>query len=235
MLATALFFLLGIVTSPICWIVHRLAGHHLSPRVGQNLLCQLSRFHIATMQRLGILQIETYGFETLRDLRGTVLVANHPALFDAFLLLAHLPPAACVMRASLLRNPALCGTALLAGYVTNDSGPGFVRQGIAKLRAGENLLVFAEGTRTLQPPLNRFRHGFAMVAARAGTTVQTLVIDYSGTHLTKGVSIFAPMPAPMKFALRVGARFVPEPAESPAAFSQRIETWFRRELEGTKS
>jgi 1-acyl-sn-glycerol-3-phosphate acyltransferase len=187
------------------------------------------------MQRLGLLQLETHGFETLRNLRGTVLVANHPALFDAFLLLAHLPPAACVMRVGLLRNPALCGTALLAGYVTNDSGPGFVRQGIAKLRAGENLLIFAEGTRTLHRPLNRFRHGFAMVAARAETSVQTLVIDYSGNHLTKGVSLFAPMLEPMKFVLRVGNRFVPESGESPAAFSQRIETWFRRELERQKS
>jgi 1-acyl-sn-glycerol-3-phosphate acyltransferase len=156
-------------------------------------------------------------------------------LLDALFLIAHLPPAACVMRADLLGNPAMCGSALLAGYVTNDSGPAFVRQGIEKIRSGGNLLIFPEGTRTINPPLNRFKHGFAMVAARSQAAVQTVLVEYHGTHLSKGVSLFSPSEAPLHFVLRAGERFLPEPAETPPEFSRRVEAWFREELEKPSS
>lgn len=230
MLATLLFFTLGIVGSPAFWLLHKLAGRRIPVRTGQKLVRGLFRIFISGMKALGMLRLETQGLEALQDLRGTVIVSNHPALLDAFFLLANLPPAACVMRADLLRNPVMCGSALLAGYVTNDSGPGFVRQGIEKIRSGGNLLIFPEGTRTIDPPINRFKHGFAMVATRSQAAVQTVLIEYQGTHLSKGVSLFAPTAAPLHFILRAGERFLPFPGEAPPAFSRRIESWFREEL-----
>ena len=231
MLATALFFALGIIGSPAFWILHALAGRRIPARQGQKMVRGLFRIYIAGMRALGALQLEVRGFESLQEMRGTVIVSNHPALLDALFLIAHLPPAACVMRADLLGNPAMCGSALLAGYVTNDSGPAFVRQGIEKIRSGGNLLICPEGTRTIDPPLNRFKHGFAMVAARSQAAVQTVVIEHRGTHLAKGVSLFSPATMPLQFVLRAGERFLPEPEESPHEFSRRIEAWFREELE----
>ena len=235
MLATAWFFFLGIIVSPVFWMIHAVAGRFLSARTGQKFVRELFRIFLSGMRALGMLRLEIHGFETLRELRGTVIVSNHPALLDAIILIAHLPPAACVMRADLLGNPAMCGSARLAGYVTNDSGPAFVRQGIEKIRAGGNLLIFPEGTRTIRPPVNRFKHGFAMVASRSHAAVQTVVIEYQGVHLSKGVSLFAPAELPLHFILRAGERFLPEPGESPAEFSRRIENWFRAELETTSS
>jgi len=231
MLATALFFALGIIASPAFWILHTIAGRRVPARVGQKLVRGLFRIYVSGVNALGMLRVGVRGFETLREMRGTVIVSNHPALLDAFLLVAHLPPTACVMRADLLRNPAMCGSALLAGYVTNDSGPAFVRQGIERIRSGGNLLVFPEGTRTLNRPLNRFKHGFAMVATHAQAAVQTVVIEYHGTHLSKGVSLFKPAAIPMHFTLRTGDRFIPGPDESPRELSRRVESWFRAELE----
>ena len=231
MLATALFFALGIIGSPAFWILHAIAGRRITSRQGQKLVRGLFRIYVAGMRALGTLRIEVRGFEALQEMRGTVIVSNHPALLDALFLIAHLPPAACVMRADLLRNPAMCGSALLAGYVTNDSGPAFVRQGIEKIRSGGNLLIFPEGTRTIDPPLNRFKHGFAMVAVRSRAAVQTVVIEHRGTHLAKGVSLFSPAAIPLHFVLRAGERFLPEPEEAPREFSRRIEAWFRAELE----
>ena len=143
--ATVLFFLIGIVVSPVCWILHRIAGPRIPARLGQNLLKKLFQFFTWWMQRTGTLRIGVHGLGALGGLRGTLIVSNHPALLDAIFLMAHLPPTACVMRANLLRNPVLCGSALLSDYVTNDSGPALVRQGIKKIRAGGNLLVFPEG------------------------------------------------------------------------------------------
>jgi len=235
MLATALFFALGIIGSPASWILHAIAGRHFPVTQGQRMVRRLFRIFLVGMRALGMLRLEVHGFDALQEMRGTVIVSNHPALLDALFLIAHLPPTACVMRADLLGNPAMCGSALLAGYVTNDSGPAFVRQGIEKIRSGGNLLIFPEGTRTITPPLNRFKHGFAMVAARSQAAVQAVVIEYHGTHLSKGVSLFAPTEAPLHFVLRAGERFLLGPEETPPEFSRRIEAWFRAELEKPSS
>lgn len=225
----AMFFLLAGLGSLPLWLAWKLAG--ISARDGQRVLRGLFRTHIWWMRATGMLRLEVSGFESLRDLRGTIIVSNHPALLDVEFLVGNLPPTACVMRADLLRNPFLCGCALASGYVTNDSGPGFVRQGIAKVRAGENLLVFPEGTRTLTPPVNRFKNGFALVAARTGAPVRTVVIEYSGRHLTKGVSLFSPAEVPLRFTIRAGETFQVDAGESAPEFSRRIEAWFRGELE----
>ncbi|MBE2204844.1 MAG: 1-acyl-sn-glycerol-3-phosphate acyltransferase [Chthoniobacterales bacterium] len=235
MLATAYFFLVAIMASPIFWLLHKLAGRRIAMQTGQKMIRKLFRSHIAVMKGLGMLRLEIQGMEGLRDLRGTIIVSNHPSLFDAVLLIGNLPPSACVMRADLLRNPAMCGGALLAGYVTNDSGPAFVRQGIEKIRSGDNLLIFPEGTRTENPPLNPFKHGFAMVATHSRAAVQTVLIEYGGTHLAKGVSLFAPADVPLHFRLRVGERFQALPDETPRAFSRRMETWFREALETSEA
>jgi 1-acyl-sn-glycerol-3-phosphate acyltransferase len=226
--SVGIFFGLAAAASLPLWLASKLGL--VSATSGQRVLRALFRIHTRWMLASGMLRLETSGFDALGGERGTIFVANHPALLDAPFLLAHLPPAACVMRAGLLRNPFLGGCALAAGYATNDSGPGFVRQGIKKIRDGENLLIFPEGTRTLFAPLNRFKDGFALVAARSDAPVRPIVIEYSGRHLTKGVSLLAPAAVPLRFTIRVGGVFRAGAGESPHAFSRRIETWFRAEL-----
>jgi 1-acyl-sn-glycerol-3-phosphate acyltransferase len=229
----AVFFGIGILVSPPLWLLHKAAGKQIPASVGQNILRGLFRFFTWWMRATGMLRIEIRGMEALRQMRGTIFVANHPALVDAVFLVAQLPPTACVMRANLLRNPAMCGAALLARYVTNDSGPAFVRQGIEKIRSGGNLLVFPEGTRTVTAPLNSFKDGFALVATRTGAAVQTVMIRYGGSLLTKGVSLFSPVEHPLQFEIRTGELFCPEPGESAHVFSGRVESWFRAELKKT--
>ncbi len=232
MAATLGFFLAATVLSSFYWLLFRLLAGKIPPRTGQQVLRGAFRSYTRWMRFTGSLDLQVHGLEALREARGTIFVSNHPALLDAVLLLSLLPPAACVMRANLRRNLALAGGALVAGYVTNDSGPAFVRQGISKIEAGENLLVFPEGTRTLNPPVNRFKNGFALVAARSGAPVRALLIDYCGCHLRKGVSLFAPAQIPLRFSIRVGEEFRVWPGESAPDFSRRIEVWFRAQLDG---
>jgi len=231
MASTAVFFLMAMAVSPALWLLFRLSAGTLPPRAGQRLLRRGFRAYTRCMRITGSLDLQVEGLEALQEARGTIFVANHPALLDAVILLSRLPPAACVMRASLRRNPALAGGALAAGYVTNDSGPAFVRQGLAKIAAGENLLIFPEGTRTVCRPVNRFKNGFALVAARSGAPVQAVLIDYRGTHLRKGVPLLATAQIPLRFAIRAGREFRPLPGESAPDFSARIERWFRASLE----
>ena len=233
MASTILFFFLGIVSSPVCWVLWKIAGHRISAIYGQKFNRWLFRFYLRWMRATGTLRMDVQGMESLSDLAGAIIVSNHPALLDVLLLSSLLPPTACVMRAGLLKNPAMSGCALLAGYVTNDSGPALVRQGIEKIRSGQNLLIFPEGTRTVSGPVNAFKEGFALIACRTGAPVQTILIEHPGRHLTKGVSLFSSAQLPLRFTIRPGERFLPSHGESAREFSLRLESWYRRRLENS--
>ena len=47
-----------------------------------------------------------------------------------------------------------------------------LRFGAIAAERGVQLLVFPEGTRTREPPINAFRGGFALMAKRSGAAVQ---------------------------------------------------------------
>ena len=234
MASTGLFFFLGIVSSPACWILWKIAGNRIPATVGQKFNRWLFSIYLRWMRATGTLRLDALGMDALSKISGTIIVSNHPALLDVLLLSSLLPPVACVMRASLLRNPAMSGCALLAGYVTNDSGPALVRQGIEKIRSGQNLLIFPEGTRTISGPVNPFKEGFALIACRTGAPVQTILIEHPGRHLTKGVSLFSSAELPLRFTVRLGDRFFPEPGESAREFSLRLEMWFQSRLENSE-
>ena len=71
------------------------------------------------------------------------------------------------MKAELLRNIFLGGGARLARYIRNDVGRGMVRDAVATLRDGDQLVIFPEGTRTVAPPVNPFQPGITLIAQLA--------------------------------------------------------------------
>ena len=230
---TGIFVVGSALAGPAFWLLRRLPGRWVSEEGGQLLLHHFFRAFLGSLRLLCCVHIDADGLGDLKNLRGTVVAANHPGLIDAFLLASLLPRVACVMKADLLANPTLREGALLAGYVTNDSGPGMVRQGICRIRDGGNLLIFPEGTRTRSQAVNRFKSGFAVIAVTTGAPVQTLLIETHGRHLSKGTSLLAPAKLPLRFKIRLGGRFVPEKGESARDFAARLELWFRAQLVNT--
>ena len=108
------------------------------------------------------------------------------------------------MRASLIESPFLGGAARLAGFVPNDKGPALIRHGIDKIRAGENLLIFPEGTRTVAQAINSFKHGFALIAKKTDAPIQTVFIEREGRYLSKGIGLLSFARPPFRFRLHLG-------------------------------
>jgi len=178
----------------------------------------------------GLLRMNAAALDPLRDEPGLIVVANHPSMLDALMLVAHLPRSACVMKASLARNPFLGTGARLARYIRNDSPLGMVRQAVADLKAGGQLVLFPEGTRTTRRPINPFRPGFTVIAKMAGAPIQTVIIDTRSPYLGKGWPLWRLPPLPIEFSVRLGRRF--EPAEDPATQLRQIEAYIAQELGG---
>lgn len=229
----ASFFAIGLMVSPICAILSRCFGSRIPPSVGQRLIRGLFKGWLQFSCAMGVFEIRFPEAKRLLDLRGTVLTPNHPSLIDAVILLSVVPRTVCIMRANLIQSPFLGGAARLAGFVPNDKGPALIRRGMEKLEAGENLLIFPEGTRTRVHAINPFKNGFALIAKRTGAPVQTVFIEREGRYLSKGLSLFAPCQFPIRFRLHLGRVFHAGPGESAQQLSARLELYFRENLENT--
>ena len=181
----------------------------------------------------GMLRLDAQALDALRDERGVVVAANHPSMLDALMLVARLPRSACIMKASLMRNPFLAPGARLARYIRNDSPRGMVRLAVEDLRQGGQLVIFPEGTRTTQPPLNRFGPAFTLIAKRAGVPIQTVFIDTDSPYLGKGWPLWKLPPLPIVFSVRLGRRF--EPAEDHLALQGEIQAYMADGLQAQRA
>ncbi len=184
------------------------------------------------LERLGVALMEYKGFESICRLEGAILAANHPSGMDIIALLNKIPRLTCIMRASFTRNPIMQGAARMIGCIPNDAGTSFIRQAERKLKSGENLLIFPEGTRT-EPgrTVNPFKNGFALIAVRNQLPIHTILIEREHRYLAKGGSVLAPAKLPITTRLIAGKIFYPEPNEKPRGLSARLQRYFQSVLQ----
>ena len=139
------------------------------------------------MRRLGLLRYRVESAESLEDLCGRLIVANHPCLIDIVFLLSVLPDAVCVVKMGVWNNPFFHGTARGANYIPNDEPKAIIRAGAEHLRAGRNVVLFPEGTRSPPGELLPFRRGAAWMAIEAGRDIDPAWITMTPPALTKGL------------------------------------------------
>lgn len=179
----------------------------------------------------GIVRITWTGFEKPLT-PGTIYVSTHPTLIDAPMILGRLPDSVCVVKPGVLSNPALGAASIMAGFVTGADGVDMVRLVAEKIRSGQALLVFPEGTRTeVGAVLNPFKPGFALIANRAQARVQLILTRSTPGFVTRGRAWWrlpAVMPARMSFTLDRAWDY--DATKSPVALSDEIEAHVRQRL-----
>lgn len=230
LLALSLFFVLSTAYNLAAGILTFLRIAPQDPAYWQDRILRHFLVWRKMASSLGVVAFDFPDQDKLRPLRGTIVAANHPSLVDAFVLLSVIPRAVCIMRSDLLANPAFSNFSRLAGYISNDRGKALVHAGIDRLSRGENLVIFPEGTRSRQGVLNPFKRGFALMATRTGTPVQTIIVRHEGEYLTKNYHLFRPSQLPVRLSMRLGEVFTPEEGESANEFACRLEAYFRDEV-----
>lgn len=180
---------------------------------------------------LRLMRIYRLDLQVLRQLHGgpaVVLAPNHPSLFDALFIIAHDANVACVMKSSLMNNVLLGPGARLARYIANDPPRRMIARAAAELRRGAVVLLFPEGTRTQQTPVNALQATVGIIAKHAGVPVQTLIIEQDTACLSKGWSLFSPASLPITYRMRLGRLF--DPPADVREFTLELESYFRTEL-----
>jgi 1-acyl-sn-glycerol-3-phosphate acyltransferase len=194
--------LLGGVVAPLVLAVVR----HRARRAAfvRWAIHHLFRAFVAMMGALGLFSVEVRGRERLQR-RGLLILSSHPSLIDVVFLIALVRHADCIVKAALLRNPFTRGPVRAAGFVCNDSGPGLIDDCVASVRAGNNLIVFPEGTRTPPGmPLGRLQRGAANLAVRGALAITPVRIGCSQPVLTKNGKWWRVPPRAGHFLIEVG-------------------------------
>lgn len=200
---------MSLAWNAVAMVLHPLLPRHVGLRIGRAAVAHGYGlfWKLATATRM--MRIDHAALDVLKDERGLIVVSNHPSMLDALILVARLPRSACIMKADLARNVFLGAGARLARYIRNDSAEGLVRCAVDDLKAGGQLVVFPEGTRTVTHPVNRFRSGVALLSKRADVPIQTVFIDTDSPYLGKGWPLWKLPPLPIVFRVRLGRRFAP--------------------------
>jgi len=124
----------------------------------------------------------------LRATRGTMVVCNHISFLDPVLLVSLLPATITIVRPDFFRMPIFGWLMRGAGFLGPDlfsEGQPWIERVARHLRAGGNLLIFPEGTRSRDGQLAPFKKGAFYLARLLAAPV--LVLRVRGTN-----HLFAP-------------------------------------------
>ncbi|MDQ6630015.1 MAG: 1-acyl-sn-glycerol-3-phosphate acyltransferase [Pseudomonadota bacterium] len=221
--------LMSLIWALLAPLLSLLLPRNTGTRAGRAAISWIYRTFWRSAEQLGMMRVDASALDVLRDEPGGLIVAgNHPTMLDALIVVARLPRGVCVMKAVLLRNIFLGSGARLARYIRNDSGRGMVRDAVASLKEGAQLVLFPEGTRTVRAPIDAFKPGVTLIAHLARVPIQTVLIETESPYLTKGWPLLRPPPAPVVIRVRLGARFAAE--ADHRSLLRRLEAYFAREM-----
>ena len=213
---------MSLAWNALALLLYPVLGRQRGRRIGRAAIAHGYALYWRAAALSGLLHLHADVLDGLRDEPGLIIAANHPSMLDALMLVAHLPRSACLMKASLMRNPFLGPGARLARYIRNDTPRGLIRLAVADLQEGGQLVLFPEGTRTTRWPVNPLRPGCTLISKLAGAPIQTVFIDTDSPYLGKGWPLWRLPPLPIVFSVRLGRRF--PPAEDPLALLDRKST-----------
>jgi 1-acyl-sn-glycerol-3-phosphate acyltransferase len=228
-LGLACLALLCLFWLPFAMVLHALLPRRLGQPIGRLLIMAGFRFYLRFLTLFCACRFDLSELDALRQDRPLVLVANHPSLLDAVMIVSRFPDMVCVMKAALMNNILLGSAARLARYIPNNAPLDVVLRARKALRDGAHLLIFPEGTRTSNFPVDACTASAGLIAQRAEVPLQSLLIEFSSPYLGKAWPLWRRPELPLHFRIRVGRRFAPP--TDVAAFGGELEAYFRTELE----
>ncbi|MDB5799989.1 MAG: hypothetical protein JWL63_928 [Rhodocyclales bacterium] len=213
-----------LVAMPAEWVLPT----PLARRFGRGGIMLGFRLYLWWLEVLGIARFDLRALDALREGPPLIIAPNHPTRLDALMVLSRLPRVVCVTKASLIDSFLMGAGARLAGYIRNDWFLGTSALSIEALGQGQHVLIFPEGTRTEQPPIDTVRGSVGVVACRAGVPVQTVIIETDSAFLGKGWGWLRRPDMPVHISFRLGERI--EGPHDSRELPKRLEASFRRQL-----
>lgn len=159
--------------------------------------------------------VKVRGRQNIRKNTSYVFVANHQGAFDIFAVYGYLRHNfRWMMKKSLEKIPLVGYTCRVCGNIfVDNSKPSAVRQTMAdaekRLAGGMSVVVFPEGSRTLDGRMHGFRRGAFALAVEFGLPVVPITIDGAFSVMPRT----AWLPRPGHIILTIHKPIVPKEGE----------------------
>jgi 1-acyl-sn-glycerol-3-phosphate acyltransferase len=135
-------------------------------------------------------RVTVVGLERLDPSRSYVFAANHQSIYDIPIVFASLPfQLRIIAKESLGKIPFMGWHLLRAGHVLVDRsnpGAGVLKKMARLVAAGHSLIVFPEGTRSVDGAVGRFKGGSFVIALHSALPVVPITLTGSRHVMTKG-------------------------------------------------
>lgn len=180
-------------------------------------ISSLSLFKIKLIRRKSPAQAERYAFKTAQNISKYVLrvtktrmivsgaenipkencvfIANHQAIFDGFVLLAYIDkPFGFVAKKEIKKIPLISDWLEAIGsiYINRQSPRESIKtiqEGTEKIKSGYSMMIFPEGTRSLESKMNSFKKGSMKLAIKSRACIVPITIDGSYNILEVGTKV----------------------------------------------
>lgn len=213
---------------PFAAVLHPVLPARIGQTLGRRVITWGFRAYLGILKTLCACRLDLSAIDVLSKQGPMVIVANHPSLLDAVLITSRLPNAVCVMKSSLMDNLLFGAAARLAGYVRNDVPLTMILQSTEVLTQGGQVVIFPEGTRTRNFPIEPLLPVVGLMAQRCGVPIQSLLIEFSSPYLGKNWPLWRQPSLPLNISIRLGRRF--DPPTNARAFTQSLQTHFHETL-----
>jgi 1-acyl-sn-glycerol-3-phosphate acyltransferase len=144
------------------------------------------------------IQVDIEGLEHIRQDEAQILIANHQGYFDIFALSGFLPlQIRWVAKSSLFKIPFVGWSIAASGYIPVERGnrkksyQAFLAT-IGKLKAGNSIVIFPEGTRSEDGTIGPFKKGSLLLSARSGAPLVPVTLLGTGNIIRKGSGVIRP-------------------------------------------
>jgi 1-acyl-sn-glycerol-3-phosphate acyltransferase len=138
-------------------------------------------------------RVAVTGRERIPEGASCIFLANHVSNLDPPVLFPELPGMAVAMlKKELMRIPLLGAGMRLAGFVPverghrRESAQASVAKAAEALQRGRHMLIFAEGTRSVDGRLQPFKRGPFYLAMESGAPIVPIVISGTEKMMRKG-------------------------------------------------
>jgi 1-acyl-sn-glycerol-3-phosphate acyltransferase len=213
---------------PCALLFHAVLPGRLSQPFGRWMISAAFRFYLQILTVFCACRFDLSEIDRLRDEGPLIVAANHPSLLDVVMIISRLPNAVCIMKASLMDNILFGAAARLARYIRNDAALDMIIGSRHELDQGAHLVIFPEGSRTLDFPIGPCTSSVGLISNRSKVAVQTLLIEFSMPYLGKAWPLFRRPELPLTCRVRLGRRF--PPPTNLKSFTAELQTYFRGEL-----
>ena len=151
----------------------------------QSIIKHSFAFFCGTMKFTGAIDYKFEGQDILQLDKDCLVVANHPSLIDYVLIASRLGQCDCLVKEAIWHNPFMRGVVKSAGYIPNNGADNLLSDCSARLRDGNVLLIFPEGTRTTPGEMPTLQRGAAQIAIKTATDLRVVHITVTPSFLTK--------------------------------------------------